>query len=197
MALPLAGYLTGSISFSYLAVLWLRGVDIRQVGSRNAGATNVLRVAGRAPAAAVLLLDVAKGAAPAALALELGATPAVVGATAVAAVLGHVFPLYLRFRGGKGVATAVGGLLALAPFEALAAVAVLLVAVAWTRYVSLGSLIGVTLAPILMLVGRVEVWYSGAAAAMALVVVARHAGNIQRLWAGRERRLGEAAEMPR
>lgn len=197
LALPVGAYLVGSISFSYVVFWLLRGRDIREVGSGNAGATNVLRSAGPGPAAAVLALDVAKGAVPVALAAELGAGPLLTGATALAAVLGHVFPIYIRFRGGKGVATALGALLALAFWPAVACVAVILGVIAWTRFVSLGSIVGVALAPVLMLFWEPEPWPVGTAAAIALMVIVRHSSNIGRLRAGTERRLGERVEIAR
>lgn len=197
VALPLAAYLVGSISFSYLIVWLLCGRDIREVGSGNAGATNVLRAAGLTPAIVVLLLDIAKGAVPVAFALQWGAGPLVAGLTAIAAVVGHVFPVYLRFRGGKGVATALGALATLAFWPTVACVVVILLVIAWTRFVSLGSIVGVTVAPVLMYFSDASAWSAGAAAAIALLVIARHSGNIGRLRAGTERRLGERMEIAR
>ncbi len=195
--LLLGAYLVGSISFGYLIVWMLQGRDIRDVGSGNAGATNVLRATGMGPAIAVLLLDVAKGAVPVLLAIELDAETPVVAGTAVAAVLGHVFPIYLRFRGGKGVATALGAATALAFWPTVVGVAVVLLVISWTRYVSLGSIVGVTLVPVLMLLWSADEWYAGSAATIALLVIARHVGNIKRLRAGTERRLGERVEITR
>lgn len=195
--MPVAAYLLGSISFSYFMVWLLRGRDIRDVGSGNAGATNVLRTTGLAPALLVLLLDIAKGAVPVLIAVDLEANPITVAATALAAVLGHVFPLYLRFRGGKGVATALGALAALAPWPTAGGLAAVLLVVSWTRLVSLGSIVGVTLVPILMFFWEVEAWYAAAGAAIALLVIVRHSSNIRRLRAGTERRLGERVEIAR
>lgn len=196
-----AAYLAGSLPFSYLAVRLLRAEDIRRLGSGNAGATNVLRVAGLGPALAVLLLDIAKGALPVWAARELGAPPWMPAVCAAAAVAGHVYPLFLGFRGGKGVATAVGAAGTLAPLATAAAVAVLVLLVAWTRYVSLGSVVAVGLLPVLLAAeaavrgsGPETVWNLVAAAVVALLVVIRHASNIQRLWSGTERRLGRRME---
>ncbi|MDX1502487.1 MAG: glycerol-3-phosphate 1-O-acyltransferase PlsY [Thermoanaerobaculia bacterium] len=195
-----AAYLLGAVPFSYLVVRLVYGQDVRSVGSGNPGATNTLRAAGPLPAATVLLLDVAKGAAPVWGAAALGAPPAAVGGAGLAATLGHVFPVYLRFRGGKGVATALGVLGVLASRSTLAAVGLFVIVVAWKRYVSLGSLVLVVSVPLLMPLfsrlgweGPVEgaVWL--AAAAIALLVTWRHTGNIRRLLAGRERRLGDSA----
>lgn len=121
----------------------------------------------------------------------LEAAPVVVGATALAAVVGHVFPVYLGFRGGKGVATAVGALAALSIWAALAGGLVTLLLVAWKRYVSLGSIAGIGAIPLLIAASGGALEYTAAAAAIAILVVARHAGNIRRLRAGSERRLGE------
>ncbi len=195
LVLALGAYLVGSISFSYLAVWLVHGRDIRELGSGNAGATNVLRTTGLTAALAVLLLDIAKGAAPVLLALGAGAGPAVASATALAAVLGHVFPIYLRFRGGKGVATALGALAALALWPTVVAVGVILLLISWTRYVSLGSIVGVTLAPVLIVLWDADAWRTAAAAAIGLVVIARHSENLRRLRTGNERRLGERVEV--
>lgn len=195
--LLLGAYLVGSISFSYAIVWLLRGRDIREVGSGNAGATNVLRATGLMPAIVALLLDIAKGALPVVVAAELEVEPMAIGATGLAAVLGHVFPVYLRFQGGKGVATALGALAALSFWPTVIVVAVVLVVISWTRFVSLGSIVGVMLAPILMYLWKVEAWDAGAAAAIALLVIARHSSNIRRLRAGTERRLGERVEIAR
>lgn len=191
----LVAYLVGSISFSYVTVWLMHGRDIRELGSGNAGATNVLRTTGLTAALAVLVLDVAKGAAPILLARALGSGPPVMAAAAVAAVLGHVFPVYLRFRGGKGVATALGALGALAPLPTVVATGLVLLLISWTGYVSLGSIVGVMAAPVLMVLWKVGTWHAVAAAAIAIVVISRHAGNIRRLRAGTERRLGERVEV--
>ena len=143
ISLVLVSYLLGAIPFAFLVVRWLSGVDIRQVGSGNVGATNVLRSTGMPTAALVLALDVAKGAAPVVVGQSLGAPPGVLGACALAAVLGHVFPVFLGFRGGKGVATAAGAIGAMSPAPMVAAVLVFGLAVVWKRYVSLGSMLAV------------------------------------------------------
>ncbi len=189
------GYLAGSMPFGFSLVRGLRGVDIREVGSGNAGATNVLRTVGTVPALFVLVLDVAKGALPVAAALYAGAKPWVAAAVALAAVLGHMFPIYVGFRGGKGVATALGGLAALTLWPTVAGVAVILALVAWKRYVSLGSMTGVCVIPLAMIArghGSSEV---GFAVAVAAFVVWKHRDNIRRLRSGDERRLGERVEV--
>ncbi len=197
--LVLAAYLLGSISFSLLIVRSMRGFDVREQGSGNAGATNVLRLVGRGPAAAVLLLDVAKGVVPVLTARALGAPGPVVGLTAVATVVGHVFPVFHGFRGGKGVATVTGALGSLAPWPALLSLAVFVVVVAATRYVALGSIAAVTGFPLwIWLGGRTEwtppppVWLMASAVAIALLIVGKHGVNVRRMLAGTEHRLGDS-----
>ncbi len=202
LGLIAAAYLVGSVPFSFLVVRALRGIDVRSVGSGNPGATNAMRAVGALPALAVLALDFGKGLAPVAVGSWLGASPAVLTAAGVAAVAGHVFPLFLGFSGGKGVATAAGALAMLAPLAAAASMAVFFVAVAWKRYVSLGSILAVALAPAFVaLFGRVG-WSPRAPKELVagvlligLLVLARHAENVRRLLAGAEHRLGERVEM--
>jgi glycerol-3-phosphate acyltransferase PlsY len=198
-ALLLAGsYLAGSISFSLVVVWLLRRVDLRTLGSGNAGATNVLRTSGRWPALLVLALDIAKGYLPVAVAKRLGFAPELVGGAALAAVLGHVFPIFFGFRGGRGVATGFGALLALFPLAAGAAVVVFVVTVLATRYVSVGSVVAALAVP--PLAWGFGAWGVAAAPSPGLlamaalcvaVVVARHASNLRRLVAGTEQRIGE------
>ena len=193
-----AAYLLGSVSFSYLIVRALKGRDVRQVGSGNAGATNVLRTAGAWPAAAALALDVGKGVAAVTAARLLAAPPAVAAGAAVAVVVGHVFPIFFGFRGGKGVATATGALGALAPPAAVGAFAVFAAAVATTRYVSLGSIAGAASFPFLVALLQGTRWGGErepavliASALIAGLVIAKHARNLRRLRAGTEHRLGD------
>jgi glycerol-3-phosphate acyltransferase PlsY len=189
--LVVAGYLLGSVSFALWLVRWRTGSDIRTVGSGNAGATNVLRAHGKTLAAAVALLDVAKGTAAVLVVRLVTADPRYAAAAALAAVLGHVFPLYSGFRGGKGVATAVGAFLALAPLATVLCLAVFLLIVAVSRYVSLGSVVAIVLLPpaagLLSHASRAVVV---AAAATAVVVVFKHVENLKRLARGEERKLG-------
>lgn len=191
LAVVAGAYLLGSISFSYLIVKAREGTDVRTVGSGNAGATNVLRAAGKGPALAVLLLDIVKGVLAVVVARALASPPAVVGAAAVAVVLGHVFPVFFGFRGGKGVATSAGALGALAPAVLLGALLVFVVIVLWKRYVSLGSIVATAVFPLLAWMAREDPWLIAASAAIALIVVTRHRSNLQRLLRGAEPRLGE------
>lgn len=186
LAALLGGYLVGSIPSGILVSRLLGRNDPRGVGSGNIGATNVLRSGGRVAAALTLLLDLAKGYAPVLLAWSFG--PLAAAATGAGAVIGHCFPVWLRFRGGKGVATALGVLLAWHWPEALVALAVWLLLVAATRYVSLGSVLASLTA--LALLARDEQWdLMPAALPIVVLVVARHAANLRRLVAGEEPRL--------
>lgn len=195
---PVLAYLFGSISFSYLIVRALKGIDIRTVGSGNAGATNVLRLCGLQPAIAVLLLDVAKGVLAVWAARWLGAWGPVEGAAAVAAVVGHIFPIYFGFRGGKGVATATGAMSSLTPLAALLGLCVFAIVVAVTRYVSLGSMFAVGVYPFLVwLCGATgwspapPGWLLASAVVLALLIVGKHYDNVISLRQGLEWRLGD------
>jgi glycerol-3-phosphate acyltransferase PlsY len=191
--IPLGGYLLGSIPFAFLVARRLAGVDVRLAGSGNVGATNVLRTTNKRTALVVALLDLAKGSAAVWIAGALGASEASRAATGVAAVIGHVYPVWLRFRGGKGVAVTCGAFSVLAP-AATAAAALIFTVVLWsTRYVSLGSLMAALALPPLVDAtgGMAPVTY--AAAAVASVITFRHRGNLRRLLNRTERRIGEPA----
>jgi glycerol-3-phosphate acyltransferase PlsY len=187
-----AAYLLGSIPFSFLVARAFGVEDVRQVGSGNVGATNVLRSAGKAAGGLALLLDAAKGAAASGFAVYFAPEkPAVAALAAVAAVLGHMYPVWLRFQGGKGVATGFGAFAPLAPKASLAATVLFLLTLAATRYVSLGSIVGaVSLAALAFVLGA-SPFVAGAATFTAALVVLRHRSNLQRLWRGSERRAGE------
>lgn len=191
-ALVLAAYLLGSISFAVLVVRSKTGEDIRAEGSGNAGATNVLRAHGKKLAILVALLDVAKGAAAVLLMRLVTADPRWAAAAGFAAVLGHVFPVFYSFRGGKGVATAVGAFAVLTPLALLVSLGVFVLIVAATRYVSLGSVVSMALLPAIAggLFGAPRAVVT-AAAATALLVIAKHLANLKRLAAGTERKLGK------
>lgn len=198
IGLVAGSYLVGSLSFS-LAVVWLlQRADVRKLGSGNAGATNVLRAAGRWPALLVLLLDIAKGILPVRAARALGAPGEIVAAAAFAVVLGHVYPLFFGFRGGKGVATAFGALVALLPLAACSAVVLFVSTVMATRYVSLGSMVAAASLPVLAILFARLGWAPGVSSStLALtcactgLVILRHSANLKRLLDGSERRLGE------
>lgn len=192
------GYLSGSLPWGLWLGRWFRGVDVRTMGSRNLGATNVYRSLGPALGIPTLVLDIAKGALPVALVPRLALTEAFPGgrewcmmAVAVAAVAGHVWTCFAAFRGGKGVATTAGVLLALAPIAFAVFVAVFVLTVALTRYISLGSVLGsVAFAIALGLVARGGVRSPSFAlgALLALLVIVRHRQNLARLARGTERR---------
>jgi glycerol-3-phosphate acyltransferase PlsY len=208
-AVIIIAYLLGSIPFGYLIVRASRGADVRETGSGGTGATNVSRRAGKRAGVITLLLDVLKGAAAVLIVLwilgllsrEGQADSAVqsvywwVAAAAVATIVGHVYPVWLRFRGGKGVATGVGVFLVLAPIAVALAGVIFVVVVASTRYVSLGSVLAAAAIPFLML-HQNEYFrpVSGlapllvAAVASALLIIFAHRGNIGRLIEGTESR---------
>ena len=188
-------YLIGSIPFSFLVARAFGVHDVRRVGSGNVGATNVLRNAGKAAGALALLLDLGKGAAASALAGKLAPGDAVLpAAAAVSAVVGHMFPVWLRFEGGKGVATGLGAFAPLAPRAALAALLAFAVVAAGTRYVSLGSVAGgAALAAVAFVLRGPDPVAIAAAFTFALVVF-RHRSNLRRILGGTERRMGQPRE---
>jgi glycerol-3-phosphate acyltransferase PlsY len=192
-ALVGVAYLLGSMSFAVLLVRLKTGKDIRSEGSGNAGATNVLRAHGKALGLLVAALDVAKGAVAVFLVKQFAtADPRYAAAAGFAAILGHVFPIFYGFRGGKGVATAVGAFLVLAPWATLVCIGVFVLVVALTRYVSLGSVVAmVLLPPVAGLVFHAPKPIVTAAAATAVLIVLKHRENLKRLASGKERRLGE------
>ena len=193
----LAGYLIGSLSFAVLVSRLMGLADPRSYGSKNPGATNVLRSGNRAAAVATLALDALKGYLPVLAVLVwgprygLGETTAAF--TGLAAFLGHLWPVYFRFHGGKGVATAAGVLMALNPWLGLAALATWLIIAAFFRYSSLASLVAAIFAPFYQaLIWGLEPGIV-ALALMSLLLVWRHEGNIRKLLAGTESRIGQKA----
>jgi len=187
-------YLLGSVSFAYLAGR-VRGVDLRAVGSGNVGATNVFRTLGRRIGIAVMVLDIAKGAVAVLIARALTESPWPLLA-AGAAIVGHVYPVWLRFRGGKGVAVAGGAVIALTPLPALIVLGVWLVLVALTRYVSVGSLAGAVTYPFAVLAFGEE-WPTLVFSVLAaLAVILKHRANIGRLARGTELRLDLGRRRP-
>ncbi|MGK0673151.1 MAG: glycerol-3-phosphate 1-O-acyltransferase PlsY [Halothiobacillaceae bacterium] len=190
LALPLGAYLLGSLSTAIIVSRLLDLPDPRTIGSGNPGATNVLRTGRKGAALATLLGDMLKGLLPVALArlLEVGEITLI--ATALAAFLGHIYPIFFQFRGGKGVATALGVLLGLAPWLGLAALGVWLLVAVTLRYSSLAALIAAATAPVIA-------WGLGLSTAtligitcMSVLLIARHRANIQRLLNGTESRIG-------
>ncbi|MBA3271098.1 MAG: glycerol-3-phosphate 1-O-acyltransferase PlsY [Acidobacteria bacterium] len=189
----LLGYGLGSLPLGYLVASRLKGIDLRRVGSGNVGAANVYRTTGLAMAMLVVCVDVAKGASSVLFAAGLTTGVAQPVAAGVAAILGHIYPVWLRFQGGKGVATACGVFWMLAPL-ATAVAATLFVGTVWlTRYVSLGSIVAVMALPPLAWVTDKSVSVVAGAAVAAVVIVQRHRSNLARLQDGTERRLGQKA----
>ena len=182
-------YLCGSVPFGLL-VARARGVDPRQVGSGNIGATNVARALGKKTGALVLFLDALKGLGPVlAVRLLWPGRPEIAAGAGLAAILGHVFPVWLKLHGGKGVATGLGVFLALSPLATAAATALFLAIYATKRIVSVGSLAAATALPLAMLVLHDPVAYVILGVAVWLLVLFRHRGNIQRLLRHEERKL--------
>jgi glycerol-3-phosphate acyltransferase PlsY len=189
----LIGYLLGSIPFGVLVARW-KGIDLREVGSGNIGATNVARGLGKGWGVLVLLLDAAKGFIPVFwVARKLLGAPeplysGVLALVGLSAVLGHVFPVWLWFRGGKGVATALGVLLAVAPSAALVAGGVYLVCVVVFRIGSIGSLVGTLAAVVTVIVQRRPWPIAGLLVAMTAIITLRHTENLRRLFNRTEHR---------
>jgi glycerol-3-phosphate acyltransferase PlsY len=190
-------YLLGSIPFGYLLVRLFRKEDIRSVGSGNIGATNVARSGGKGLGILTLLLDLLKAAAAVLIARHLAPGPPgfpsdLAVAAGIAAVLGHVFPIWLRFKGGKGVASALGVFLALAWPAAVSSLIVFVLIFVLTRYVSLASILAAVMMPLFVLMwmpDRTPIFVGGVIF-LALLVVSKHHSNITRLMQGKESRFG-------
>lgn len=212
VALIVASYLIGSIPFSYLVVRMVAGADIRQHGSRNVGATNVARSFGKLPGVIALVLDLAKGYGAVALARWMvaqpqwpfsgtGASPLEsremwIALAGLVAVIGHVFPVWLRFHGGKGVATAAGVFLALDSMVFAAGALVFLIVIIASRYVSLASIVSAASMPLFFrfLANNAPFWRIVISVVIALIVILKHHSNIARLAQRRERKLGQRKE---
>jgi acyl phosphate:glycerol-3-phosphate acyltransferase len=184
----LVGYLAGSVPFAFLLAR-RAGIDVRAAGSGNVGAANVLRTTGLWRAVFVMALDVGKGAAAVAIAHQTSGGTGVAALTGAAAVVGHIYPVWLRFHGGKGVAVAAGVFVVLTPLATFAAMTLFLVTVWTTRYISLGSMAAtVALPPMAWLTGAPGA-VVGSAAGTAGLILFRHRANLRRLRSGTERRL--------
>ena len=190
-------YLLGSIPFSFLIVKLVARKDVRSVGSGNVGATNAMRAAGKSAGVLALLLDLGKGVAAVLLARRLGAAPALVGAAAFFVMLGHCYPVWLKFQGGKGVATSAGAMGALAPPAMVLTLLVFLAVVAWKRWVSLGSISAAASFPLFVFTTQRLGWEDRdpslllAAVLIGLFIVWKHRTNLERIRQGIEPRLGE------
>jgi glycerol-3-phosphate acyltransferase PlsY len=195
LTIAIIGYLLGSIPFGYLLVRIFRGEDIRRTGSGNIGATNVARSGAKGLGIATLALDALKGLLAVWIASRLapsGTSPLpYMSIAALAAVVGHMFPVWLKFKGGKGVATALGVFVLLFPKALVLSLALFILTVAATRYVSLGSILGAIVFPIgAYFVERPEWAALLPACVIAVLIVAKHHQNIRRLLSGTENRLG-------
>ncbi len=190
---PVLAYFLGSIPFGYLIVRWQKGVDVRSTGSGGTGATNVMRNLGIIGFVATFILDVGKGIVAVILASRLTAgDPRWVAASSVAAILGHCFPVWLRFRGGKGVATGVGVFIALAPLQVALVLVIFGIIVAIWRYISLGSILATAAFPLLVYAMKhPPLPIVLGAAGSALIIIGMHHANIRRLIAGTESKVGK------
>ena len=208
IALVIAAYLIGSIPFSFLVVKLVAGKDVREHGSRNVGATNVARTAGKFPGILALVLDGAKGWAAVALArwivsrpewpFHIGASPwqsreMWIALAGLIAVLAHMFPVWLRFHGGKGVATATGVFLALDPIVVAAALIVFAIVLLVSRFVSLASIVSAASVPVFFryLAHDAPFWRIVITIAISLAVIMKHHSNIARMATGSERKMGQ------
>ncbi len=185
--LIILAYLLGSVPTGYLLGK-IAGVDVRNTGSGNIGATNIARVLGQRQGIVTLIADTLKGVVPVFVALQIGLAATITAGVALAAFLGHLYPVFLKFHGGKGVATAVGALLVWAPMAALIIIVIFAVLALSSRIVSLGSIIAAAAAPLVL-------WLFGYGAALvvtsfifAAMIILRHRSNIERLIAGTEPR---------
>jgi acyl phosphate:glycerol-3-phosphate acyltransferase len=184
----LLSYLLGSLPVGIL-LSRIKGKDPRTGGSGNIGATNVMRTAGKTMGIATLLGDALKGFLPVWLAIYYGLPEPIIAAIAFAAFLGHLFPLYLKFKGGKGVATALGIFLAFNYFAVLVGIVVFLGIILVWRYVSLGSLVAAVLMPAIFFLLNMPGLYVVLALCIALFTCIKHKDNIRRLWSGNENRI--------
>jgi glycerol-3-phosphate acyltransferase PlsY len=183
--LALIAYLLGSVPTGYIIGSWA-GVDVRKAGSGNVGATNVARVVGKRQGIFTLIADAAKGFVPVVIALKLGLTPATVAVIGIAAFLGHLYPIFLRFRGGKGVATALGVFLGLAPWAAGILTVIFAAVVLMTRVVSLSSMVTAAAAPLVLWLLRYSPVLIPMSVFIAAMIILRHRENIRRLLSGTE-----------
>jgi len=188
----LIAYFLGAIPFGYLIVRWLKGMDIRATGSGSIGATNVMRSLGVAGFVMTFVLDVAKGTAAVLIAARLTAHDSPwVALAAIVGILGHCYPVWLRFKGGKGVATGVGVFLALSPIPVGLVLGIFAVVLALSRYVSLSSILATAAFPVLVFFIDHPPWpLLVGAAGGATIVIARHHANIARLLRGTENPVG-------
>ena len=190
LAWILFGYALGSVPFAFLLAR-RAGIDVRIAGSGNVGAANVLRTTGTPLGVAVMALDITKGAASVWAAHAAVGTPDAMAAAGAAAIVGHIYPVWLRFQGGKGVAVAAGVFGVLAPIAAVWAAVVFLVIVWFTRFVSLGSVAATLTLPSVAMMSGAAPQVLAAATGTGALILFRHRANVRRLLRGTERRMGE------
>jgi len=189
--LVVAGYLLGSVPAGYLVVWWKKGIDIRNFGSGNIGATNVGRVLGRKWSVAVAAFDMVKGGIILIAGMASGVTdPLILGLSGFAAVLGHDYPIWLSFKGGKGISTSYGVVFVLNPIAALGAGALWYATLKLSRYVSLASMVSLWSMPVFMVLLAAPVAYVVSCVALAALAVWRHSGNIKKILEGTEAKIG-------
>ena len=184
-------YLLGAIPFPYLLARLKTGRDIREMGSGNVGATNVMRTAGKSLGLLTLILDVSKGAVAVIAGRHFLGSNAYGAIAGFCAVVGHAYPIFLGFRGGKSVATGAGAFLVLSPFGILCSIALFIISIQWTRIVSLSSMIASGMFPLFAWIFKAEpsaiIW----GAASAALIIYRHRPNIRRLLEGTEKKISE------
>ena len=188
------GYLLGSMPNGYLAGRWLKGIDLRQCGSGSTGATNVLRNVGKAPALVVFLIDVGKGALAVLLAKSFGLNDWVQVLAGLAALAGHIWPVWLGWKGGKAVATSLGMFLGLAWPVGLACFGLFMAVISISRIVSLSSVVAAIGLPVLMVLAGANGASISVSVVASVMVLWRHRSNIKRLIAGTEPRIGAKAK---
>jgi glycerol-3-phosphate acyltransferase PlsY len=192
IVLVVIAYLLGSIPTAYLLVRLAIGEDIRSRGSGNVGGTNALRTAGWKVGVAVTLIDVGKGAVAVWLMRIYNPESVWIAAAVLAAVMGHCYPVWLKFDGGKGVATGLGAFLVIAPLSALAALGLWVVVLLLSRWVSLASMVASAAFPLLLkLIDRPHLMTLTAVSAAAVVIILRHGSNVRKMLAGEEARIGD------
>ena len=193
LLLPLA-YFLGSIPWGYFFLHWSQGIDIRQYGSGKTGMSNVLRTGGRKTATVVLILDISKGIVIVLIARHCIGTTAAEIVSGLLALIGHNWPIFLKFRGGRGIATGLGGLAVMAPIPALCAAVAFIPVTLVSKYVSLGSIVGVLTACLtligLTILGTYSIDYSWYSLIAGSIIIWQHRDNMKRIWDGTERKLG-------
>jgi glycerol-3-phosphate acyltransferase PlsY len=187
--LILFAYLLGSIPAGYI-VGSLAGVNVQKAGSGNIGATNVARVVGKGQGLVTLVADVAKGFIPVFVSVKLGLSGEALAFVGVAAFMGHLYPVFLKFRGGKGVATALGVFLGIAPMVSLILILVFVAVALGSRLVSLSAMLAAAAAPVMLWLFSYPLTLIGMSAFQAGMIIVRHRANIQRLRAGTEPKFG-------